>query len=142
MKVTIDISNHPVLTDIKRKVTHQSISIDENKKEVRLLVIVSHYDQNDVHLDGTINDKRELMIANNNKRVDGLGQVIAQYQTDVDGNILTVEGVPVVNPDWEAGTPEWDFLESVATAGAMDIYAMIGQVITTRANAGRFEEIY
>lgn len=144
MDITINISDHPNMPEVKRRVTYDSISISNSRKMVVLNVVVDHYNDQGVDLSDTIKSKTVQLIASNKYRVDNNGDLITErYVRDQDGKMTyDQQGKPVETDEWKNGTPEWDYLDNIAKSGNLDIYALIQSTINSRASSGRFNNIY
>lgn len=144
MDIQIDISDHPILTGIKRKAKYKSINISDEKQRVSLMVIVSHYNSNGEDISSTIKNVVVELVADNTSRVDANGVLIEQqYQLDGEGNIMYDEsGDALETTAWVNGTPEWDFLDNIAKSGNLNIYGLIQNTMIQRSAAGRFDDIY
>lgn len=144
MDITVDLPDHPRIPGIKRKAHYQSINISNVKKEVLLIALVRHYNQQDELLNDIIQDIPVRMVASMQTRVTAQGVLIEQqYEKDADGNIVfDSSGRQVETQAWMDGTPEWTFLDNLAKSSDFDIYGIIQATMTQRAAAGRFEDIY
>lgn len=144
MDISINISNHPQLPDVKRRVHYKSIFIDKDNERIVLNVTVKHYNANDELLSGSIYDKDVEMIASNNSKVDNEGNVVNRFQLDpaTGQPVLDENNKRIPVPGWQTANPEYDFLNAIAESGPIDIYDLIANTMTKRAQANRFDWIY
>lgn len=71
----IDISNHPLNSEITRKVIVHSLTINQAEESFRMNCIVKHFDAEGNHItDQNYDDELSTILIDNSKLVDGVGE--------------------------------------------------------------------
>lgn len=117
-KITFNISNHPILSDITRKAILFNSHIDAQEGKITLELIIEHY----------LND---ILIPEMNKLITGVGSNANQYPTGQ----LDPEGNPIMIGEWDYWKMQFQANVGIAKVYMSGVGAMDASgVINTKCN--------
>ena len=121
-RITIDISDHPSVSSIKRRAVLVNFDMNVTVKKITITYDVSHYITDgidDFPVEG-LQSVRITKTATNKDWVDVNGDFVPRYLED-----------GTQNPDWFVnGSTEYDYLKTLPNSGST-VWDSVSQIITS-----------
>lgn len=133
----VEITNHPVLTDVKRTVKYNGLVHDPENSIIIVKCLVIHKNLNDVELTNYIPNQRVDLVTDRTSWIDTTTFDVVYPSLvailDNEGNVVNYEN------QYPAGsTNEYNYWLNLFE-NPIDLYPLLQQMIGLRASQGKFD---